>query len=316
MNPVSKNLSQDAHPPRIARMLGFLANPRGINQPLRLKQAVAGKVVLITGASFGLGRATAKQFAAADAQVLIVARSESALDELAAEIVADGGQVYRYVADLSDIGQVESLIQTILAAHGRVDIVINNAGKSIRRSVTLSFDRFKDYERTNAINYLGPVRLVLGLLPAMQAHGGGQIINVSTIGVRVPPAPRWAAYQASKGAFDWWLRSVAMEMEPFGIRTTSVYMALIYTRMSAPTPIYRVLPGLYPEEAADLIARAAIDQPVEISPPWLRLTETASVLLRRPSTWLLKTLYRYSSDTQAAQAAQATGQGEQHAPSH
>lgn len=291
-----------ANPPKIARMLGFLANPRGRRHPASLRHTVTGKVVLVTGASFGLGEATAKLLAAAGATVLIVARSKDKLDAVAAEIQATGGQVFSHACDLSDIAQVEDLLAQIQQQHGRVDILINNAGKSIRRSVTLSFDRFKDYERTNAINYLGPVRLVLGLLPMMQANGGGHIVNVSTIGVRVPPGARWAAYQASKGAFDIWLRSVALEMERFGITTSSIYMALIYTRMSAPTPLYRVMPGLYPDEAAHLIERAIVEKPVEISPPWLGMAENTSILLRRPTQWVLKTLYRLTSDSSAAKA--------------
>lgn len=289
-----------AKPPRIARALGWLANPRGMSNPKRLRQAVNGKVVLVTGASFGLGEATAKQMAAAGATVLIVARSQDKLEAVAADIRAAGGKVYAYTADLSDIPQIEGLLTTILKEHGHVDVLINNAGKSIRRSVTLCYDRFKDYERTNAINYLGPVRLVLGLLPSMQANGGGHIVNVSTIGVRIPPGARWAAYQASKGAFDIWMRSVALEMEQFGITTSTIYMALIYTRMSAPTPIMRVLPGLHPEEAAHLIERAVVAKPREINPPWLRPAEITTTLLRGPSNWAFRTMYRLTRDTASA----------------
>jgi NAD(P)-dependent dehydrogenase (short-subunit alcohol dehydrogenase family) len=298
--PVSKMVSK---PPILARAFGWIANPRGLNQPAKLHAAVAGKVVLVTGASFGLGEASAKQLAAAGAIVLIVARTQDKLDAVAAEIKAAGGIVHAYACDLSDIPQVEALIATVLAEHGHVDVLVNNAGKSIRRSVTLSFDRFKDYERTNAINYLGPVRLVLGLLPSMQARGQGHIVNVSTIGTRVPPGPRWAAYQASKGAFDIWLRSVAIEMESFGVTTSTIYMALIYTRMSAPTPIYRVMPGLMPEEAAHLIERAVVERPLEINPPWLRGSELASTVLRTPTRWIMRQMYLHSGDTASAKSS-------------
>lgn len=289
-------------PPILARTFGWIANPRGLNKPAQLRKAVAGKVVLVTGASFGLGEATAKQMAAAGAIVLIVARTQDKLDAVAAEIREAGGIVHSYATDLSDIPQVEALIEKVLSEHGHVDVLINNAGKSIRRSVTLSFDRFKDYERTNAINYLGPVRLVLGFLPSMQARGQGHIVNVSTIGTRVPPGPRWAAYQASKGAFDIWLRSVALEMQSSGITTSTIYMALIYTRMSAPTPIYRVMPGLMPEQAAHLIERAVVEKPLEINPPWLRGSEIASTLFREPTRWIMRQMYLLTSDTQSAKA--------------
>lgn len=287
-------------PPVLARAFGWIANPRGLNNQKKLRHAVEDKIVLITGASFGLGEASAKQLAAAGATVLLVARTQEKLDAVAGQIKAAGGKAYSYACDLSDIAQVEQLIERIIKEHRHVDILINNAGKSIRRSVLLSFDRFHDYERTNAINYLGPVRLVLGLLPGMQARKSGQIINISTIGVRVPPGPRWAAYQASKGAFDTWLQSVALEMESFGIHTSSIYMALIYTRMSAPTPIYRVLPGLMPEQAAHLVNRAIVEKPHEISPPWLKPAEITATLWRSPTRWIMRQLYRQTRDTQSA----------------
>lgn len=287
-------------PPLLAHTLGWLANPRGLNDRRKLRQAVENKIVLITGASFGLGEATARQLAAAGATVLLVARTQDKLDVVTGQINASGGRACSYVCDLSDMAQVEQLLEQIQQDHQYVDILVNNAGKSIRRSVLLSFERFHDYERTNAINYLGPVRLVLGLLPMMQARKQGQIINISTIGVRVPPGPRWAAYQASKGAFDTWLQSVSMEMESFGIATSTIYMALIYTRMSAPTPIYRVLPGLMPEQAAHLIERAIVERPREISPPWLKPAEITATLFRTPTRWLMRQLYRQTRDTKSA----------------
>lgn len=291
-----------ANPPWISRALGFLANPRGLDDPARLRRAVAGRTVLITGASFGLGEATARRLAAAGAVVLLVARTRDRLESLRDEIRAAGGIAHAYPADLSDIAQVEALARTLLREHGTVDILINNAGKSIRRSLALSLDRFRDFERTNAVNFLGPVRLVLALLPAMQAKGAGHIVNISTIGVRVPPGARWAAYQSSKGAFDTWLRSASLELEDSGITTSTIYMALIYTRMSAPTPIYRVLPGLYPDEAAGLVARALVDKPLEISPPWLAPAELAATVFRRPVRLAMRTLYRLTQDTRSARA--------------
>ena len=287
-------------PPLLAYAFGWLANPGGLNNQHKLRQAVASKIILITGASFGLGEASARQLAAAGATVLLVARTKDKLDAVTQDIRHTGGNAYSYACDLSNFTQVEQLIETIKTEHQHVDILVNNAGKSIRRSVLLSFERFHDYERTNAINYLGPVRLVLGLLPMMQARRQGQIINISTIGVRVPPGPRWAAYQASKGAFDTWLQSVSMEMESFGIATSTIYMALIYTRMSAPTPIYRVLPGLLPEQAAHLIERAIVEKPREISPPWLKPAEITATLLRGPTRWIMQQLYRQTRDTKSA----------------
>lgn len=223
----------------------------------------------MTGASHGIGRATAIRFARAGATVLLVARSADVLDELAEQLRADGGSAFALPADLSDAEQaVPALARRILEEHGPPDVIVNNAGKSIRRSIARSCDRFHDYTRTADLNYLGPVRLLLELLPAMRARGSGHVVNVSTVGVLLPPTPRWSAYQASKAAFDVWLRSAAAEMHADGVTATSLYMALVHTRMSAPTDDFKLVPGLSPDEAAGLVCRAVVDRPSAIAPWW------------------------------------------------
>ncbi|MEU1431894.1 SDR family NAD(P)-dependent oxidoreductase [Nocardia sp. NPDC005746] len=232
-----------------------------------LRTAVAGKVVLVTGASHGIGKASARKLAAAGAKVLLVARSRPELERLATEITAAGGVAHVYPTDLTDMDAVGRLGATLLAEHGHIDVVISNAGKSIRRPIAESYDRFHDFTRTIDINYLGPVRLLLTLLPTMRARGRGHIVNVSTWGVLMPPSPRWSAYGASKAAFDVWLRSVAAEIAADGVSTTSVYMPLVHTRMSAPTD-FRRIPALTVEEASDLIAHAVTVKPGEVAPWW------------------------------------------------
>ncbi|WP_428847620.1 SDR family NAD(P)-dependent oxidoreductase [Nocardia tengchongensis] len=232
-----------------------------------LRTAVTGQVVLVTGASHGIGKASASKLAAAGAVVLLVARSRPELERLAAEITAAGGVAHIYPTDLTDMDAVGLLGGTLLAEHGHIDVVISNAGKSIRRPIAESYDRFHDFTRTMDINYLGPVRLLLTLLPAMRARGQGHIVNVSTWGVLMPPSPRWSAYGASKAAFDVWLRSVATEIAGDGITTTSVYMPLVHTRMSAPTD-FRRIPGLTVDEASDLVAHAVTAKPREVAPWW------------------------------------------------
>ena len=152
---------------------------------------------------------------------------------MAGSINAGGGHAVSYPADLSDEAAATALAKRITDEHGPPDIVVSNAGKSIRRSLHHQYERPQDFHRTIGINYLGPIWLLLGLLPAMRERGTGHIVNVSSVGVRVPPGPRWGAYQASKGAFDMWLRSVAAELHADGIDVTSIYMALIHTRMMA-----------------------------------------------------------------------------------
>lgn len=260
-----------------------LANPARTSDPDKLRNVVAGLTVLVTGASYGIGEATARKLAAAGATVLIVARSAERLDDLAAAINAGGGRAVAYPTDLSDETAVSVLTKQINETHGPLDIVVSNAGKSLRRSLQDQYDRPHDFQRTIDINYLGPIWLLLGLLPAMREAGGGHVVNVSSVGVRVVPGPHWGAYQASKGAFDRWLRSVAPELHGDGVRVSTIYFALVRTRMIEPTPLLGRLPALTPDEAADAIAKAIIERPRTSEPPWVWPAELASVLLAGPA---------------------------------
>ncbi|OLR92553.1 SDR family NAD(P)-dependent oxidoreductase [Actinokineospora bangkokensis] len=260
----------------------WLTNPRGGVDERALREAVQGRIVLVTGASFGLGEATARRLAHAGATVLLVARTEDRLREVVKDLADAGADAYAYPTDLTDLDAVAALVERVLAEHGHVDVLVSNAGKSIRRAIDASYTRMHDFERTIAINYLGPVRLVLGLLPSMRERRGGHLVNISTIGVRIPPAPRWAAYQASKTAFDVFFRSVAAEATADGVTATSIYMALIKTRMSAPTRTFDNVPGLTPAEAAEVVCRAIVDRPAKISPWWADVAEVVTAAVRRP----------------------------------
>ncbi|MGW5051771.1 SDR family NAD(P)-dependent oxidoreductase [Actinokineospora sp. NPDC004072] len=258
-----------------SRLAGAVMGPRGGGVgAAELRAAVQGRTVLVTGASYGLGAATARMLIDAGATVLLTARTADALSE-----VADG-RARCYPADLTDPDAVGALAARVLDEHGPPDIVVSNAGKSIRRTVAAS--RFHDFQRTIAVNYLGPVRLLLDLLPAMRARGSGHLVNVSTIGVQLPPTPRWAAYQASKGAFDAFFRCTAMEAAADGITATTVYMALIRTRMSAPTASLANAPAQSAQEAAAVLARAIARRPAKISPWWADLIEFSAAVSRRP----------------------------------
>jgi NAD(P)-dependent dehydrogenase (short-subunit alcohol dehydrogenase family) len=265
-----------------------------------LARALEGRVVLVTGASYGIGEATAERLARAGARVLLIARSGDKLEQVAARIRAAGGKAQAYAVDLAKPESVDELVAKVLAEHGAVDVLVNNAGKSIRRSIALSYDRFHDFQRTIDVNYLGPVKLLLALLPGMRARGRGHIINVSTIGTRVPPAPRWSAYQASKCAFDVFLRSAALEARADGVDVTSIYMSLVHTRMSAPTAAFRRMPGLTPEGAAELVASAIVHRPRTMAPWWLGPAELASDLARGPLDTALGLLYRFTGDSESA----------------
>ncbi|OBJ77297.1 epimerase [Mycobacterium gordonae] len=260
-----------------------LANPARESDPDKLRDAVSGKTVLVTGASYGIGEATARKLAAAGAKMLIVARSADRLEDVAASINTGGGQAVVYPTDLSDEAAVSELTKQITENHGPLDIIVSNAGKSLRRSLHEQYDRPHDFQRTIDINYLGPIWLLLGLLPAMRENGRGHLVNVSSVGVRVVPGPQWGAYQASKGAFDRWLRSVAPELHVDGIDVSTIYFALVRTRMIEPTPVLGRLPGLTPDEAAEAVAKVIIERPRTNEPPWVWPAEIASVLLAGPA---------------------------------
>ncbi|MBO9829177.1 SDR family oxidoreductase [Xanthomonas sp. A2111] len=229
-----------------------------------LKGKVRGKVVLITGGSSGIGLATAQRVAEAGAITVIVARGEQELHAARDVMNAKGGKVFAYTADLSDLADCDRLLKTVLDAHGHVDVLINNAGRSIRRSIELSYDRFHDFERTMQLNYFGSLRLIMGVLPGMTARRKGHIINVSSIGV-LANSPRFSAYVASKAALDAWSRCAQGELSGKGISFTTVNMPLVKTPMIAPTKMYDSVPTLSVDEAADLMVKAIIERPSRVA---------------------------------------------------
>jgi len=256
----------------------ILLSPPRCASARRLRSAVAGKTVLVTGASFGIGEATSHLLADAGAAVILVARSKDKLGELVEHIRGRGGQAFAYPGDLYHADQMPDLAARIQAAHPRVDVVISNAGKSIRRRIVDALGR-TDLERCLAVNFSSPAALITALLPRMIEQGGGQIINVSTVSARQPGAPRWSAYQSSKAGFDVWLRSIACELRPRKIFISSIYMPLVRTRMIAPSGIYDRVPALTPLQAAQVIARAVVKPADRIAPWWLWWSELAVLCL-------------------------------------
>lgn len=230
----------------------------------QFRDRIHGKIVLITGASSGIGLTTAHRLADAGAHVLLVSRTKETLDEVKAEIEAKGGKASVFPCDLNDMEAIDAVSKEILASVEHIDILINNAGRSIRRAVHESLDRFHDFERTMQLNYFGAVRLVLNLLPHMMDRKGGQIINISSIGV-LANATRFSAYVASKAALDAFSRCLSAEAHAHKIAITSIYMPLVRTPMIAPTKIYKYVPTLSPEQAADLIAYAIVKRPKKIA---------------------------------------------------
>jgi NAD(P)-dependent dehydrogenase (short-subunit alcohol dehydrogenase family) len=268
-----------------------------------LSGAIRGKVVLITGASSGIGKSTAIKCGEAGAEVLLVARTPEKLEETKAEIEEGGGTAHIHQCDLSDIEDVERMAQEVLEQHERVDILVNNAGRSIRRSVELSYERFHDFERTMQLNYFGALRLILSLLPAMRKRSkgrkGGHIINVSSIGVQTH-TPRFSAYVASKAALDAWSRCVASEVIDDGVHITTIYMPLVRTPMIAPTKMYDAFPTSTPEEAAEMITNAMISKPKKVATRLGNFGELLYNVAPKASDAILNTAYKLFPESKAA----------------
>ena len=264
-----------------------------------LSGAIGGKVVLITGASSGIGKAAAVKCAEAGAKVLLVARTPEKLEETKAEIEEAGGEAHIHRADLSDVADVERMTAEVLEQHGRVDILVNNAGRSIRRSVKLSYDRFHDYERTMQLNYFGSLRLILGVLPTMVENKGGHIINVSSIGVQTN-TPRFSAYVASKAALDAFSRCIASEVIEDRVHITTIHMPLVRTPMIAPTKMYDAFPTITPDEAAEMITSAMIGKPKKVATRMGNFGELLYNVAPKASDVILNTAYKLFPDSRAA----------------
>jgi NAD(P)-dependent dehydrogenase (short-subunit alcohol dehydrogenase family) len=226
--------------------------------------AINGRTVIITGGSSGIGRAAAHKIAAAGGVPILVARTQEKLDEVKREIEAEGGTAYTYSCDLSDMDAIEATVAQIFSDHAAVDMLINNAGRSIRRGVKLSYDRFHDYERTMRLNYLGAVKMILGVLPHMTERKFGHIVNVSSIGAQTNP-PRFSAYVASKAALDAFTRVVSSETLGDNVTFTTIHMPLVKTPMIAPTKMYDSFPTITPDEAGDIICEAIRAKPKTIN---------------------------------------------------
>jgi len=242
-----------------------------------LRGVLDGKVVLVTGASSGIGRAVAHQVGRHGAHVQLVSRTSEKLRELKTEIEAEGGSAWTYPTDLSDMEACERMVARVLEDHGRVDILINNAGRSIRRSLVQSLDRFHDFERTMRLNYFGAVKLMLAVIPGMRERQSGHVINISSIGVQAYP-PRFGAYVASKSALAALGRCIQPELADDGVAITNIHMPLVRTPMIAPTGIYKNFPTIDTDQAAEMVLQAILSRPPEVSTRLGKLGEAVDTL--------------------------------------
>lgn len=273
-----------------------------------LKGQVQGRVVLVTGGSSGIGLAAAKKIAAAGAVTVIVGREQDKLDAAKKEIEdglgdnANGGQVVTFSADLANYEGCDKLVGWLVEKYGGADVLINNAGRSIRRGIESSYERFHDFERTMQLNYFGCLRTTMGLLPHMAARRRGHVVNISSIGV-LTNAPRFSAYVASKAALDAWTRCAASEFIDVGVTFTTINMPLVKTPMIAPTKIYENVPTLTPDEAADLIVEAIVYKPVRIATRLGIFGQVLHALAPRIAQIVMNTTFRMFPDSPAAKGA-------------
>jgi NAD(P)-dependent dehydrogenase (short-subunit alcohol dehydrogenase family) len=275
-----------------------------------LRGKVANKVVLVTGGSSGIGRSTALKVAEAGAKTIIVARGEKELMETRDEIIAAGGKCWAYTCDLTDMASCDELVKQVLADHKHVDVLINNAGRSIRRSVEASYDRFHDYERTMQLNYFGCLRLIMGFLPSMTARHKGHIINISSIGV-LASSPRFSAYVASKAALDAFSRCAQAEFSGKNIAFTTINMPLVKTPMIAPTKMYESVPTLSPDEAADLVVKAIIERPSRVATRTGIFAATLNALVPKAYEIIMNTAFEMFPDSAAAKGDRKALKAEQ-----
>ena len=275
-----------------------------------LSNSVGGKVVVITGASSGIGRETAIQVGEAGAKVVLIARTREKLEEVAEIIRERGGEAYVHPADLTNIDDIERVGKEILDELEHVDVLVNNAGRSIRRSVKYQYNRFHDFQRTMNLNYFGALRLILTFLPVMRERKQGHIINISSYSVQMN-TPRFAAYAASKQALDQFSRCIAPEIIDDKVHITTIHMPLVRTAMIAPTGIYANFPALTPEEAAQKICNAMIDKPKRVSTGLGTATQVVYAIAPKAADQIAHSIYKLfpEKDPDQKKAEQAAKDG-------
>ena len=254
-------------------------------------RSATGQVVVITGSSSGIGAAAARQLASRGAVVCLLARRADELEQVRSAIQADGGEAYAYPVDLTDDAATHAVVEQLLADHGRVDVLVNNAGRSIRRSIKASLDRLHDHERVMAVNYLGSVRLTQALLPSMLAEGRGHVVFSSTMSTQLP-IPLFSAYLASKSAVESYARSLAAELGHDGISTTIVYFPMVRTEMSGATDIYAAMPMMSADRAGGWLVKATLDRPTRVTSLAGALTEAGMSVLPGVITKVSAPLFR------------------------
>jgi NAD(P)-dependent dehydrogenase (short-subunit alcohol dehydrogenase family) len=264
-----------------------------------LRGHVSGKVVVITGGSSGIGHATAIMMGRAGARVAIVARDKDKLADAVQEIIDEGGEAKAFSADLTELEACDAVVRKIQDEMGEIEVLVNNAGRSIRRGIAASYDRFHDYERCMQLNYFGSLRMIMNVLPSMEKRRSGHVINISSIGV-LSNAPRFSAYVASKAALDAFSRCAASEYSDTGVRFTTINMPLVRTPMIAPTKMYDNVPTISPDEAAAMVKQAVIYKPQRIATRLGVFAQVLHAVAPKVAEIVMNSAFRMFPDSAAA----------------
>ncbi|UUY03743.1 SDR family NAD(P)-dependent oxidoreductase [Svornostia abyssi] len=275
---------------QVRRVRGLVTGRRGDRA---LREAVEGRRILLTGASSGIGRETARRLGHAGAEMLLVARRRDRLEELAEEVRDEGGAAHVLPCDLTSAEAIAELVEQVRADHGAVDVLVNNAGHSIRRTLERSTDRLHDFERVMELNYFGAVRLTVPLVADMRERKRGHVVNVSTMGVQFGYEPRFAAYLASKAAVDAFTRSAAPETRRDHVHWTTVYMPLVRTDMITPTKAFHRAPAMSVERGAGMVLDGIVRRPVRVTHPFGTMSQAAQLVIpRRMESAMARTVGR------------------------
>lgn len=195
------------------------------------QQPLAGQVALITGGGRGIGRAIAIAYAEAGASVCVTARTSSEIDQVVSEIKQAGGQAFAVTCDVSDRSSVEAMLERTISEFGRLDILLNNAGGGLERTL-VGEDDPDVWQSVVEINLLGTYFCTRAALPHLKADGGGKIINVGS-GMGHQPRAKNTSYNVSKAGVWMLTRCLALELWEDGVTVNELIPGPVYTELTA-----------------------------------------------------------------------------------
>lgn len=233
----------------------------------RAQERLAGGIVVVTGASSGIGRAFVEAMAPSGATFVLLARRAELLDEVADGLRAAGARAHVQAVDIRDVEAGRAAAEQVLTDIGVPGWLFANAGHSIARQLPRLVERPDSIARSVATNFTGPVAHALPLLGAMSEQGRGHLLATTTVNARTS-VPGWSPYVASKAGWDAWVRSVSPELRRRAVATSILAYPLVATDMVAAGR--RAPFALRPARAAAWAARAVVTRQHRVAPTWLK----------------------------------------------